>query len=293
MKDSLMPVRKSKSQKKTILVVVPRFEDVAHSFYSGEVIRGMSLGASRLALDLLVHIVDRTSHRQWLETPLLDVRRISGILFADIDNDLNVVKRAIKQGFPTMVLNNDFKQPLNFISINNYQASFDLVNHLASLGHQRMAVIAGEQMTQAGQDRLMGFCDAAKALGLKLPKSYIKFGDFLRTPARKAAQQLLSLKHRPTAIFAASDLMALEVLHVAQSKGVRVPSELSVVGFDDHPDAVLPRIRLSTFAQPLVEMGRLGVERLNSIMEGRERLPFKMRLSAQYIQRESVAPVSK
>jgi len=286
-----MPVSKSKVQQKTILVVVPRFEDAAHSFYSAEVIRGMGLSASRLSLDLLIHIVDRVSHRRWLETPLLDARGVSGILFADIDNDLNVVKRSIKRGLPTMVLNNDFNQPLNFISIDNYQASFDLVNHLIALGHQRIAVIAGEQMTQAGQARLMGFCDAMKAAGLNVPKAYVKFGDFLRTPARKAALQLLSLRHRPTAIFAASDLMALEVLDVAQSKGIVVPSELSVIGFDDHPDAVLPRVRLSTFAQPLVEMGRLGVERLNNIMEGRERLPFKMRLSARYIQRDSVAVV--
>lgn len=280
-----------KKNKKTIVLVVPRFEDIFHSFYAGEVIKGVSLSASRLKIDVLIHVVDRDNHRGWLNSSLLDSRFIDGIIFADIDNDINVVKRSINRGIPTIVLNNYLKQPINCISIDNYQAAIDVVEHLVKMGHERIATIAGEQMTQSGQTRLMGFCDALETIGLKLPKNYIKYGDFLRTPARKVAEKLLNLKDRPTAIFAASDVMALEVLDVARRKGIKVPKELSVIGFDDNPLALSSAVPLSTFSQPLVEMGRLGVEHLKKIMDGKEKLPFKMMLSAKYLERGSVSKV--
>lgn len=276
-----------KKGKKTFVLVVPRFEDIFNAFYAGEIIKGVSMAASRLKIDVLIHITDRDNHRTWLDSPLFERPMVDGILFADIDNDMNVVKRAINRGLPVMVLNNYLKQPVNCIAVDNYQAAVDAVEKLATLGHQRIAAIAGEQMTQAGQTRLMGFCDALEAIGLKIPKQYITYGNFLRTPARKAAERLLSLKDRPTAIFAASDVMALEVLDAARMKKIRVPEELSVIGFDNNPLAWSSSIPLSTFEQPLVEMGRLGVEHLKKISEGKEKLPFKLMLPAKLVERQS------
>lgn len=282
-----------KKRKKTFVLIVPRFEDIFHSFYAGEIVKGASLAASRLHADILIHITDRSDHHAWLDAGLLDPNLVHGILFADIDNDPNVVKKAITKGVSHLVLNNYLKQPMNCIAIDNYQAAIEAVGMLVRLGHQRIATIAGEQMTQAGQARLMGFCDALQTIGIDLPKSYITYGDFLRTPARKAAEKLLGLKERPTAIFAASDVMALELLDVANSKKIKVPQELSVIGFDDNPLASRSSVPLSTFAQPLIEMGRLGLEHLYKISEGKESLPFKMMLAATFVERQSVAPPPK
>src|SRR5210317_1427813 len=101
-----------KKRKPTFVLVIPRFEDIFHSYYAGEIIRGVSLTASRVNADFLIHIVDRTSHRGWLDSTLLDKNYIDGILFADIDNDLKVVKRAIRVGVPCMVLNNIIDEPI-------------------------------------------------------------------------------------------------------------------------------------------------------------------------------------
>lgn len=283
-----MPAHKIQKRKKIIILVIPRFEDVFHSFYAGEIIKGVSQGASRLKIDVLIHIVDHGHHRGWLDSSLLDPKYVDGILFADIDNNVNVVKQAIGRGIPAFVLNNYLKQPINSIAIANYQAAVDAVEHFVRLGHERIATIAGEQMTQSGQNRLMGFCDAMETIGLKIPKTYIRFGDFLRTPARQAAEKLLNLKNRPTAVFAASDVMALELIDVAVKKGIKVPEDLSVIGFDDNPMVMSSGVALSTFSQPLVEMGRMGVEYLKKILEGKERLPVKVVLPARYIERNSV-----
>ena len=276
-----------RKRKKTFVLVIPRFEDIFHSFYAGEIIKGVTIAASRLKVDILVHVTDRFDHRGWLDATLLDPNYIDGIIFGDIDNDVQVVKKAISRGIPTIVLNNYLKEPINCIAIDNRKATFDVVHHLIKLGHRRIATITGDLSTQAGQMRLDGFCDALTEDGVRVPKYYITNGSFLRTPARLAAQKLFKLKNRPTAIFVASDVMALEVIDVAKANNIKIPDELSIVGFDDNPLNINSYVRLSTVFQPLVEMGRLGAERLYEITLGRAPLPVKMMLSARLVERKS------
>jgi len=279
-----------KKRKTTYVLIIPRFEDIFHSYFAGEIIKGVSLAASRLKIDILIHIVDRLDQRRWLDSSLLDRNFIAGIIFADIDNDLSVVKRAITSGIPCIVLNNTLREPINCIAVDNKSAAEEIVQHFVKLGHKRIATIAGDQSTQAGVMRLKGFEKSLKKHGITTPKQYITIGDFLRTPARNAAKKLLALKSRPTAIFAASDVMALELIDIARSKGIKVPEDLSVIGFDDNPLISTCSIPLSTVPQPLIEMGRLGTENLYKISKGKARLPVKLMLSTKLVVRKSTKP---
>ena len=278
-----------RKNKQTFVLVIPSFEDIFNSFYAGEIIKGVSLAASRLKIDILIHITDRSAHRSWLDSSLLNRSYIDGIIFGDIDNDVEVVKLAIKRGIPTMVLNNYLEQPFNCVAIDNHKATVEVVNHLLKLGHTRIATIAGDLTTQAGQMRLLGYRDALAAAGVPIPKTYETAGGFLRTPAREAAHKLLKLKNRPTAIFAASDVMALEVLSVAKELNINVADELSIVGFDDNPLNANSSVRLSTVFQPLIEMGRIGAENLRQISMGQAKLPVKVMLPAKLRMRESTS----
>ncbi len=278
-------------RKHIYVLIIPQFLDIFDSYFAGEITKGVNLAASRLNVDVLVHIVNRKDHSQWLDPTLLDRRHVDGILFADIDRDVQVVKRSIIKGMPTLVLNNRIDEPINYIAIDNYRASYDVVEHLIELGHEKIATITGDLHTQAGQARLDGFNDALAKHKISVPAAYIKNGDFLRTPARAATEQLLKLKERPTAIFAASDVMALEVMDVAKSKKVRVPHDLSLVGFDDNPINLHASLRLSTVAQPLVEMGRLGLERLYQIRHGKARLPVKEVLRPKFVKGQTVSSI--
>lgn len=276
-------------RKPIFVLILPRFEDIFHSFYTGEITKGVNLAASRLNVDFLVHITDRSDHSTWLDPTLLDRKSVDGILFADIDNDLEIVKKAIMRGMPCLVLNNKIDEPINYIAINNYEAAYKVVEEFIKLGHKNIATIAGDLSTQAGQARLEGYYDALKKHNIDADKSYVKIGGFLRTPARQAAQDLLKLKDRPTAIFAASDVMALEVLDVAKSKKIEIPSELAICGFDDNPLRDHSPIPLATVSQPLVEMGRLGLELLYQISHGKAKLPVKEILSAKLVKAQSMA----
>jgi len=192
-----------------------------------------------------------------------------------------------------LVLNNILAEPINYIAMDNYKAAYEVTECLIELGHTKIAHIAGDLHTQAGQARLDGFSDALTQHKIVIPAQYIKNGDFLRTPARAAAEQLLKSKERPTAIFAASDVMALEVMDVAKSKKIRIPHDLSLFGFDDNPINLNSPVRLSTVAQPLVEMGRVGLERLYQISHGKARLPVKEILHPKLIKGQSVVSIRR
>jgi len=278
-------------RKPIFVLILPRFEDIFHSFYTGEITKGVNLAASRLNVDFLVHITDRSDHSTWLDPTLLDRKSVDGILFADIDNDLEIVKKAIMRGMPCLVLNNRFEEPINCIGINNYEAAFKVTEEFIKLGHTKIATIAGDLSTQAGQARLEGYYDALKKHDIEADKAYVKIGGFLRTPARQATLDLLKLKERPTAIFAASDVMALEIIDVAKSKKISIPEDLAICGFDDNPLRAHSSVPLATVAQPLVEMGRLGLEMLYQISHGKAKLPVKEVLSAKLVKAQSMAKV--
>ena len=277
-----------KKRKITFVLLIPRFEDIFHSYYAGEIIRGVSLSASRLNADILIHLTDRSRHEGWLDSSLLDSQFVQGIIFADIDNDIDIVKRALRAGMPCMVLNNILEDPINFVAVDNYKAAFEITEYLIEFGHKRIATIAGDSSTQSGSARLHGYQAALKKHHLDIPRGYVTTGEYLRTPARLAASKLLKLNNRPTAIFAASDVMALETIDVAKSMGIAIPHELSVIGFDDNPLNLTSSIPLTTVAQPLVEMGRLGAEHLSRIIQGKERLPVKIILPTRLMKRKSV-----
>ena len=284
---------KSKRRKKTFVLVIPSFEDIVNAYYAGKVIKGVSLAASHLQVDILLHITNRFDHRGWLDSSLLDRDFVEGIIFGEIDNDLNPVKKAIKAGMPTIVLNNSLNEPINWVAIDNYRATLQAIHLLIDLGHRRIATIAGDPMTQAGLMRSNAFQDALKTAGIEIPKTYLTRGDFLRTPARQAAQKLLRLKDRPTAVFAASDVMALELIDEARKQDIKVPEELSVVGFDDNSLNMTSPVRLTTVYQPLVEMGRIGLEHLYQISRGKAALPMKTLLPAKLVVRQSTTDCPK
>lgn len=284
-------VRARQTKTRTFALIMPRFEDIDHSFYAEEILKGVGLSASRLKVDILLHVTERYDHHDWLGSKTVDPNYIDGIIFADIDNDIETLQKVIATGIPYIVLNNIFEEPINSIAVDNFKAASEVVERLVSFGHQRIAMIAGDQHTQSGRLRLEGYQDALGKNKISVQKEYIKYGDFLRTPSRKAAKELLDLPERPTAIFACSDVMALEVLAEAKSRSMSIPKDLSVVGFDDNPINVHSPVKLTTVSQPLKEMGRLGVEKLNLMCEGKIGVPVQALLSTVLIERDSVSKI--
>ena len=269
-------------------LIVPRFEDIFHSFYATEIIKGVVLSASRLKIDIMIHISERQQHEDWLTSSALSPDYIDGILFADINSDRRQLKKVLERKAPCIVLNNSFeKEPINSIAIDNEKAAIQVTEYLIKLGHKKIATIAGDLSTEAGRKRLEGFKSAMRSNDMRLSARYITVGHFLRSPARKAMEHLLKLPEPPTAIFVASDVMAMEAIDVAKQQGLRVPEDISIIGFDDNPLCSYSPVPLTTVWQPIAEMGRMGVEFLNQIITAKKKQPLKALLKAKLIERKS------
>ena len=154
------------------------------------------------------------------------------------------------------------------VSVDDRAAVLELVAHLVSLGHTRIAHIAGHRDHGASEWRLQGYRDALRHARLKFRREWLEQGEFTFESGMRAARRLLSLGPRPTAIFAANDDMAAGVLRVAVELGLSVPRDLSVCGFDDVPIAQHVTPALTTVRQPTRDMGRLAtLELLRSLRE--------------------------
>ncbi|MFH1459631.1 MAG: substrate-binding domain-containing protein [Candidatus Omnitrophota bacterium] len=268
-------------------LVIPRFEDIFHSFFAQEIIKGVSSAASHLQVDILMHITERGKVDHWYSSQVFAAHVSQGILFADIDQDRVGLKKVVNKNIPCVVLNNSFIEPINCISIDNYKATRRIMEYLVGLGHKKIATICGDLCTESGQDRLKGYNDGLHAAGIEVESQYIKKGEFLRTPARHAAEKLLNLPQRPTAIFAASDVMALEVMDIAKTKNIKIPQQLSIIGFDDNPLNQYSSIGLTTVKQPITEMASMGLETLHRIVTGQHKKTVQEKLPARLIKRNS------
>jgi DNA-binding LacI/PurR family transcriptional regulator len=146
--------------------------------------------------------------------------------------------------------------PISYVDVDSVAGAGLAVDHLADRGCRVVASIAGPQDMPAGQDRLTGYRAALRRHGLPVRTSLVGYGNFDRLSGRRATEGLLDRQVRFDGLFVASDLMALGALSVLAERGVRVPEDVAVVGFDDSVAAQEARPALTTVRQPVEEMGR-------------------------------------
>src|SRR5213079_705799 len=168
------------------------------------------------------------------------------------------------------------------------------MQHLLRLGHRRIGAITGPRSWVATEDRRRGYHAALAAAGV-LPDPALEVeADFEILGGRRAAEALLDLAEPPTAIFAFNDNHAIGALQAARARGLRVPEDLSVVGFDDVEHATIVTPRLTTVRQPLAEMGRTAVSLLMRLLEGQRFETLHVELATRLVVRDSTrAPVAR
>jgi LacI family transcriptional regulator len=148
----------------------------------------------------------------------------------------------------------------------NYHGALEVMEYLIGLGHRRIGFISGAQDVGSAVRRLKGYQDALANAGVELDEELIVPGDFTQKTAHKCARQLLTLSNPPTAIFAVNDQSAIGTFQAAEELGIRIPSDLSVVGFDNISEAKY--LGLTTVDQFLADMGYVAVQMLIKLING-------------------------
>ncbi|MEI7997975.1 MAG: LacI family DNA-binding transcriptional regulator [Candidatus Omnitrophota bacterium] len=265
--------------------VIPGFPGVFHSFYAVELMRGIGHGCETLHLDLIFHITDG-------KNPLRS-SFAGGLIFADIIENRSQVEDALAEGTSCLVINHLVKDlDVSYIAVDNVRGGEIAAEYLITLGHKRIATVTGNMQTQGGMDRYEGFQKVLMKRGIEFEPEYFFKGDYSRRSAREAAIHFFSLDNPPTAIFAASDDMALEIISVAHENGIKIPEDVSVIGFDDNPAGLFGSVALTTIKQPLFAMGEEAVKILHEIMQSKEAGVVHKVLIPDLIVRESCAPPS-
>jgi LacI family transcriptional regulator len=197
---------------------------------------------------------------------------VDGIILSPPLCDSSIVLNLLEQsGVATVVVAN-WRPPgqVSVVRIDDHEAASAMTRHIAALGHSRVGFIIGNLTHKASEQRLNGFLATMKALGLTVPDEFVVQGQFTYRSGLTAAETLLNLPNRPTAIFASNDDMAAATVSVAHRMHLDVPGDLTVCGFDDTDFAQSIWPELTTIHQPIAAMSRAAVEMLvNQVRERR------------------------
>ena len=256
------------------------------SGYLGQFLIGALASARKAGLHLILESCSTVSG-DWSEELISFCKQsqLRGLILPPpLCDDHYVLEAASKIGLPTVRVS-----PSNHVSgfisirIDEYLASLTITNLLIENGHSRIGFLKGASNQEATVQRYSGFADAMQQAGLEIVDDWVKDGEFQLDKALAAGKQMLSSKHRPTAIFASNDDMAAGVYAAAHQLGLNIPDDLSVVGFDDQPIAKSLWPALTTVHQPIVEMAARAVDLLSGADGGDDDQIFQFEI----VRRES------
>ena len=223
--------------------------------------------------------------------PFVNDRRTDGILVVAPTVNSPIVASLATERFPLITVSSRFEEHgVPSVDVDNELGTRLAVKHLIALGHKRIAHMMGALDQSDGIIRYEAFRKFLNSAGFPLPAEYIMPTDYWAVTGYEAARNVLTLPERPTAIFASNDSMAVVALEAARDLGISVPSELSVVGFDDIPAAMLATPQLTTIRQPLTEMGKLATNLLLSQIAGEEVYAKTYLLQPELVVRGSTGP---
>jgi len=283
-KPNLAAQRLASGSNNTIGLEIPRYEGIFYSFYAMEIFRSVGIACDALKVDFLLHLTDGKT--------VINASAIGGVVFADVINNKKHVEDMLSLGMPVVLMNymaTDLEEASS-VSVDNLKGAKTATEYLINIGHEKIAFISGDLMTQAAQERLAGYKASLEKAGIAINEDYILKGDYSRKSARSAAERILELSQKPTAIFVSSDDMASEVVTVLMENGFKVPDDISVIGFDDDPVCLYGPVSLTTIRQPLKEMAQTAVKELFLKMQDPDRAVNRIVLSPELIIRDSVRP---
>jgi DNA-binding LacI/PurR family transcriptional regulator len=265
---------------------------------SGAVLRGVEEEAYEAGLDVVVSAVgDRgragLPRRGWLDR--LTARGSAGVLFGPAEPAESQYAWLTQQQIPFVLIDPVQEPPPGVISVGtaDWQGGVSATEHLIGLGHERIAVITGRRRSVCGGARLAGYRSALASAGLEERPEYVVNGGFDEATARQRMRALLDLPAPPTAVFVCSDAMAPGVYEAAAERGLRIPDDVSVVGFDDLPEARWATPALTTVRRPLGEMAATALRLLVRMMDGHCAESTRTELSTRLVERASTAPPSR
>lgn len=256
--------------------------DITNPFFP-ELVRGAEDAAAAHNYNLILCNTDYRIEKQDAYLRHLRDKQADGVIMASQIAGSAVINEFINDALPFVMINQAFPGiDTDYVGVDNVHGVGVLCDHLWKLGHRRIAFIKGREGSTAAADRFEGFANAMQARAGGVDEALLEQGDYSYVSGATGTRRLLAREHRPTAIVAANDLMALGALEAAAAEGLKVPEDISIVGIDDIFVSSLPSVNLTTLRQPKWELGaaavRLILDREKSKSAGLKRVMIKPEL---------------
>lgn len=246
-------------------VLVPRLADIVlATIYEGIEETAQTLGYSTLVTNSLD---DPAAQRA--KTEMMLARRVDAMIFGDAHRDAAFVDSMAQRGVPFVLTSRRAGNHLSATCDDRLGGAM-VAEHLLALGHDKIAILAGEPFASTGHDRTAGCLTALRAAGVDVPAHWVAHSPFDAPGGRAAAERLLSARERPTAIFAVNDFAAIGAIGALRGHGLTAGADVAVVGFNDTPLAEHLPVPLSTVRSPMKAMGSAAMTLLHQVLSGQE-----------------------
>jgi LacI family transcriptional regulator len=263
--------------------------DVTNPFWT-TVARGVEDAASQAGYHVILCNTDESPEKQDSYLTALLQKRVDGVLLVPARDELEDIERIQKLKVPLVILDRRLTQPLvDSARCDSGQGAYQLTRLLLERGHRQIALLTGSPHVATATDRLEGYRRALGEFGLNESAEMVFYGAFTLESGQEMTKLALAMHPRPTALFAGNNFIAIGMLQALHAAGVRVPDEMSVVGFDDLPASLLIDPFLTVAVQPAYEMGAQALEMLINRLTGNGTgVPREVVLPVEIVERKSV-----
>jgi LacI family transcriptional regulator len=260
--------------------------------YVGTITQGIDKELARANYDLMLYTSHRHPGKESLYVSAITDGLTDGLLLVAPLVPATYIDALREQEFPYILIDQgDDTESSSVVEATNWQGAYEATRYLIQLGHTRIAFIKGLTVVRSAIDRFQGYKAALADCNIPFREILVIEGDYQQQTGYKATKSLLgNADPRPTAIFASNDLAAFGAMDAARECGLRIPDDISIIGFDDVPQASFVYPRLTTVRQPLEQMGQMAVKMLLEQIENQSRPPQRVALATQLIIRDSCAP---
>ncbi|WP_109126971.1 LacI family DNA-binding transcriptional regulator [Dyella sp. C11] len=263
--------------------------------YLRELLLGALRGAARTAAQLVIEDWDELDANGDRKAARALARSVAGVILPPpLCESKVVIEELVEAGVPVVAIaSGRFNHDISSVRIDDFLASKEVTEHLIRMGHTRIAFVKGHPNQTASARRFEGYQAALKEAGIAPDAALVQQGYFTYRSGLDAVEKLLSLKQPPTAIFASNDDMASAAVSVAHRRGLEVPRDISIVGFDDTSAATTVWPEISTVRQPIASMADSAVDILQRTIRRKDtetKVVVDHVVAHQLVQRDSVAP---
>jgi LacI family transcriptional regulator len=262
--------------------------------YTGEIIRGIDAELEAAGYDLILYTTHRRKAKESAYVDAIARGLADGLLLILPRSPGAYLETLRRRHYPYVLIDHQgIGDYARSVGATNWQGAYDATRYLIGLGHRRIGFISGAMELGCSVDRLAGYQAALADHRLPPAPELIYTGDFHRLQGFAGAQALLTLPERPTAILASNDEMAFGAMEAARVNGLRIPDDISIVGFDDIPQASVVHPPLTTVRQPLEEMGRLATRMLLQLIADPQLHTGRIALPTELVTRQSCCPPAR